>query len=74
MQQGADLIVSVVFRNLTDHHIKQLEFTTVDSLNTRLIRAVSDARACVTMTSSLATPIYMYTDFFLAKRHYWLLQ
>lgn len=36
------IAVNVVYTNLTDHSLKQLEFNVLNSLNTRLIRPVCD--------------------------------
>lgn len=35
------IIVSIVFVNQTDKHIKDLEFNVLDTLNTKLVRGVS---------------------------------
>lgn len=40
-QRGDQVIVSVVFSNLTDHTIKDLEFNVMDTMNLKLIRSVS---------------------------------
>eukprot|EP00058_Branchiostoma_floridae_P018373 XP_002603862.1 hypothetical protein BRAFLDRAFT_276908 [Branchiostoma floridae] len=37
-QQGQQLIVSVIFTSLAQHHLKSLEFNVMDSLNTKMDR------------------------------------
>lgn len=40
-QRNDQIVLSVVFTNLTSNHIKSLEFNVMDTLNTKLIRGVS---------------------------------
>lgn len=39
-QNRNQVVVSIIFSNLTDRHIKSLEFNVLDSLNTKLIRPI----------------------------------
>ncbi|KAJ7386345.1 AP-3 complex subunit delta-1 [Desmophyllum pertusum] len=39
-QHRSQVVVSIIFSNLTDRHIKSLEFNVLDSLNTKLIRPI----------------------------------
>ncbi|XP_064626859.1 AP-3 complex subunit delta-1-like isoform X4 [Lineus longissimus] len=39
-QQSKSVVVSVIFSNLTENHIKDLEFNVMDSMNTKLLRGV----------------------------------
>ena len=49
-QRGDQVIVSVVFSNLTDHNIKDLEFNVMDTMNLKLIRGV-----CISHVTILET-------------------
>ena len=40
LQHSNSVIASLIFQNHVAHHIKQLEFNTLDSLNTKLVRGV----------------------------------
>ena len=40
-KHSQQVVISVIFSNLTISHIKSLDFNVLDSLNTRLIREVS---------------------------------
>ncbi|XP_078318690.1 AP-3 complex subunit delta-1-like isoform X3 [Crassostrea virginica] len=42
-QRGDQVIVSVVFSNLTDHNIKDLEFNVMDTMNLKLIRGMGSS-------------------------------
>lgn len=42
-QRGDQVIVSVVFSNLTDHTIKDLEFNVMDTMNLKLIRSMGSS-------------------------------
>lgn len=37
------VVVSIIFSNLTDRHIKSLEFNVLDSLNTKLVRPIGSS-------------------------------
>ena len=45
LQHNNSVIVSVIFTNQTSNHIKSLEFNVMDSLNTKLVRGVSNLTA-----------------------------
>ena len=40
-QRSNQVVVSIVFANLTEHTVKDLELNVLDTLNTKLIRGVS---------------------------------
>ncbi|XP_064604156.1 AP-3 complex subunit delta-1-like isoform X2 [Liolophura sinensis] len=39
-QRGDQIVISIIFTNLTSHHMKDLEFNVLDTLNSKLIRGV----------------------------------
>lgn len=42
-QNRNQVVVSIIFSNLTDRHIKSMEFNVLDSLNTKLIRPIGSS-------------------------------
>ncbi|XP_078354382.1 AP-3 complex subunit delta-1-like [Oculina patagonica] len=42
-QNRNQVVVSIIFSNLTDRHIKSLEFNVLDSLNTKLVRPIGSS-------------------------------
>lgn len=42
-QNRNQVVVSVIFSNLSDRHIKSMEFNVIDSLNTKLIRPIGSS-------------------------------
>ncbi|XP_041360282.1 AP-3 complex subunit delta-1-like isoform X2 [Gigantopelta aegis] len=42
-QRSDQIIVSIIFNNLTSHHVKDMEFNVLDTLNTKLIRGMGQS-------------------------------
>ena len=64
-QRGDQVIVSVVFSNLTDHNIKDLEFNVMDTMNLKLIRGVCLCHVTIleTFLAQLSTSELFYSKF-----------
>ncbi|XP_068728186.1 AP-3 complex subunit delta-1-like [Montipora capricornis] len=56
-QHRNQAVVSIIFSNLTDRHIKSLEFNVLDSLNTKLIRPIG-----CSSQDSVPVPFHLLPD------------